>query len=84
MASYVWVHVQSTRTRARSRLRRVAVRVALYEHFFKTQSEKVWGVPCTQIQADWGRSGSRTSRSSSGVGALTPKAVRVAGDRRSR
>jgi protoporphyrinogen oxidase len=26
----------------------------LYEHFFKTQSEKVWGVPCTEIQADWG------------------------------
>ena len=24
------------------------------EHFFKTQSEKVWGVPCTEIQADWG------------------------------
>lgn len=22
----------------------------LYEHFFKTQSEKVWGVPCTEIQ----------------------------------
>jgi protoporphyrinogen oxidase len=26
----------------------------LYRHFFKTQSEKVWGVPCTDIQADWG------------------------------
>jgi len=26
----------------------------LYAHFFKTQSEKVWGVPCTEIQADWG------------------------------
>jgi protoporphyrinogen oxidase len=26
----------------------------LYSHFFKTQSEKVWGVPCTEIQADWG------------------------------
>jgi protoporphyrinogen oxidase len=26
----------------------------LYRHFFKTQSEKVWGVPCTEIQADWG------------------------------
>jgi protoporphyrinogen oxidase len=26
----------------------------LYEHFFKVQSEKVWGVPCTEIQADWG------------------------------
>ena len=26
----------------------------MYRHFFKTQSEKVWGVPCTEIQADWG------------------------------
>ena len=26
----------------------------LYGHFFKAQSEKVWGVPCTEIQADWG------------------------------
>jgi protoporphyrinogen oxidase len=26
----------------------------LYRHFFKTQSEKVWGVPCTEIEADWG------------------------------
>lgn len=26
----------------------------LYGHFFKTQSEKVWGVPCSEIQADWG------------------------------
>ncbi|MBN2623556.1 MAG: NAD(P)/FAD-dependent oxidoreductase [Acidimicrobiales bacterium] len=26
----------------------------LYEHFFKTYSEKVWGVPPSQIGADWG------------------------------
>ncbi len=25
----------------------------LYEIFFKTYTEKVWGVPCTEIQADW-------------------------------
>ncbi|WP_346289924.1 NAD(P)/FAD-dependent oxidoreductase [Sphaerothrix gracilis] len=25
----------------------------LYETFFKTYTEKVWGIPCTQIQADW-------------------------------
>lgn len=25
----------------------------LYEHFFKTYSEKVWGMPCTEISADW-------------------------------
>ncbi len=25
----------------------------LYYTFFKTYTEKVWGIPCTQIQADW-------------------------------
>ena len=26
----------------------------LYETFFKDYTEKVWGVPCNQIRADWG------------------------------
>lgn len=26
----------------------------LYETFFKDYTEKVWGVPCTEIAADWG------------------------------
>lgn len=25
----------------------------LYQHFFKSYTEKVWGVPCTEIRADW-------------------------------
>lgn len=25
----------------------------LYWHFFKTYTEKVWGIPCTEITADW-------------------------------
>ncbi|MBI5446361.1 MAG: NAD(P)/FAD-dependent oxidoreductase [Deltaproteobacteria bacterium] len=25
----------------------------LYETFFRTYTEKVWGIPCTRIQADW-------------------------------
>jgi protoporphyrinogen oxidase len=25
----------------------------LYEHFFKTYNEKVWGVPASKLQADW-------------------------------
>ncbi len=25
----------------------------LFWHFFKTYTEKVWGIPCTEIQADW-------------------------------
>ena len=26
---------------------------SLYETFFKTYTEKVWGVPCTEIRAEW-------------------------------
>ncbi len=26
----------------------------LYDHFFKTYNEKVWGVPASEISADWG------------------------------
>lgn len=26
----------------------------LYETFFKDYTEKVWGVPCSQISPDWG------------------------------
>lgn len=25
----------------------------LFWHFFKTYTEKVWGMPCTELQADW-------------------------------
>ena len=25
----------------------------LFWHFFKSYTEKVWGIPCTEIQADW-------------------------------
>lgn len=25
----------------------------LYRHFFKTYTEKVWGIPCTEIRAEW-------------------------------
>jgi protoporphyrinogen oxidase len=25
----------------------------LYRIFFKTYTEKVWGIPCTEIQAEW-------------------------------
>ena len=25
----------------------------LYQHFFKSYTEKVWGIPCDQIQAEW-------------------------------
>jgi protoporphyrinogen oxidase len=54
-ASYLWVRVHPPKDR--STLEGfVASRFGwrLYRHFFQTQSEKVWGVPCTEIQADWG------------------------------
>jgi protoporphyrinogen oxidase len=55
VASYLWVRVHPPNDK--STLEGfVASRFGwrLYRHFFKTQSEKVWGVPCTEIQADWG------------------------------
>jgi protoporphyrinogen oxidase len=53
--SYLWVRVRppkDTSTLEGFVASRFGWR--LYRHFFKTQSEKVWGVPCDQIQADWG------------------------------
>jgi len=55
VASYLWVRVhppKDTSTLEGFVASRFGWR--LYRHFFKTQSEKVWGVPCTEIQADWG------------------------------
>jgi protoporphyrinogen oxidase len=53
--SYVWVRIHPPKDKTTLE-GFVASRFGwrLYEHFFKTQSEKVWGVPCTEIQADWG------------------------------
>ena len=55
VGSYLWVRVRppkDTSTLEGFVVSRFGWR--LYRHFFKTQSEKVWGVPCTEIQADWG------------------------------
>ncbi len=55
VGSYLWVRVhppKDTSTLEGFVVSRFGWR--LYGHFFKTQSEKVWGVPCTEIQADWG------------------------------
>jgi protoporphyrinogen oxidase len=53
--SYAWVRVHPPKDKTTLE-GFVASRFGwrLYEHFFKVQSEKVWGVPCTEIQADWG------------------------------
>ncbi len=53
--SYLWVRIRPPKDQ-QTLEGFVASRFGwrLYRHFFKTQSEKVWGVPCTEIQADWG------------------------------
>jgi protoporphyrinogen oxidase len=54
LLSYAWARVRPPRDQ--SNLEGwVAARFGrrLYHHFFKTYNEKVWGVPATEIQADW-------------------------------
>ena len=53
----------------------------LYRHFFKTYTEKVWGVPVTELSADWGAQ--RVKDLSLGravVEALKPKRLRRSQD----
>jgi protoporphyrinogen oxidase len=79
MASYVWVRVKPPKDKTTLE-GFVASRFGwrLYEHFFKTQSEKVWGVPCTEIQADWGAQRIKDlSIWRAVLDALTPKAVKA-------
>jgi protoporphyrinogen oxidase len=46
----------------------------LYLHFFKTYTEKVWGVPATELQADWAAQRIKNlSLSKAIVNALLPK-----------
>jgi protoporphyrinogen oxidase len=55
VASYVWVRIKPPKDR--STLEGfIASRFGwrLYHHFFKVYSEKVWGVPASEISADWG------------------------------
>jgi protoporphyrinogen oxidase len=55
VASYLWVRVRPPRDRS-SLEGYIAAKYGwrLYQHFFKTYNEKVWGVPASQISADWG------------------------------
>ena len=78
--SYVWVRIHPPKDK--STLEGfVASRFGwrLYEHFFKTQSEKVWGVP---VHGDPGRLGRAAHQESvavpSGVGSAQAQAVRKA------
>ena len=79
MLSYLWVRIRKpkdTHTLEGFVASRFGWR--LYEHFFKTQSEKVWGVPCTEIQADWGAQRIKDlSLMKAAIDALTPKFVKA-------
>jgi protoporphyrinogen oxidase len=54
----------------------------LYEHFFKTYSEKVWGVPPSEVSADWGAQ--RIKGMSLFKAVWEPLRARLAGGRRDR
>jgi protoporphyrinogen oxidase len=55
VASYLWVRIRPPRDTTTLE-GFVASRFGwrLYRHFFQTQTEKVWGVAGTEVQADWG------------------------------
>ena len=54
----------------------------LYEHFFKTYSQKVWGVPPSEVSADWGAQ--RIKGMSLWEAVWEPLRSRLAGRRRNR
>jgi len=68
--------------RARSRATSSPTGWRLYRHFFKTYSEKVWGVPADRISADWG--GQRIKGMSLFRAVWEPLRSQVFGRRRSR
>ncbi|MFO1430462.1 MAG: NAD(P)/FAD-dependent oxidoreductase [Candidatus Competibacteraceae bacterium] len=55
VASYAYTHWPGNRPPVRSFEDWVSRRFGkrLFEIFFKTYTEKVWGIPCDQIAADW-------------------------------
>ncbi len=54
----------------------------LYDHFFRTYSEKVWGVPPSEVSADWGAQ--RIKGMSLFKAVWEPLRSRLAGGRRSK
>jgi len=55
VGSYLWVRVHPPKNRDTLE-GFIAARFGwrLYRHFFKTYNEKVWGVPASELSADWG------------------------------
>jgi protoporphyrinogen oxidase len=55
VVSYLWVRLRPPREQKSLEDYIVAnYGRRLYAHFFKTYNEKVWGVPASEISADWG------------------------------
>ncbi len=53
--SFLWVRVRPPKNQATLEGYIVAnYGWRLYRHFFKTYNEKVWGVPASELSADWG------------------------------
>ncbi|HET6954272.1 MAG TPA: FAD-dependent oxidoreductase, partial [Acidimicrobiales bacterium] len=83
VASYLWVRVRPPKDRSTLEGYVVAnYGWRLYDHFFKTYSEKVWGVPPSQIGADWGAQ--RIKGMSLWSAVWEPLRARLAGTRRDR
>ena len=55
VGSYLWVRIHPPKNRDTLE-GFMAARFGwrLYRHFFKTYTEKVWGVPASELSADWG------------------------------
>ena len=54
MASYVWARIRPIRNpRSFEDWTVNSFGRRLYNTFFKTYTEKVWGIPCSEISADW-------------------------------
>ena len=55
LLSYLWTKVRPPHPHAENLEEWVTNRFGprLYRTFFKTYTEKVWGIPCTEIRADW-------------------------------
>ena len=77
LLSYCWARIRPPRDQS-SFEGWVSARFGwrLYRHFFKTYTEKVWGVPATELSSDWAVQRIRTlSLGKAVIGALRPRAA---------
>ncbi len=83
VGSYMWVRIRPPKDQ--STLEGfIASRFGwrLYRHFFKTYNEKVWGVPASELSADWGAQRIKNLSLFRAVWeALKPKRLRVKRDK---